>query len=82
MDDLPAPLAANARELQIGSVVGAPIIVEGRIWGVMVVGSIARRKLPADTGSRLASFTDLLATAIANAESRAELAASRARIVA
>jgi signal transduction histidine kinase len=82
MDELPAPLAENARMLQVGSVVGAPIIVERRVWGVMVVGSMGRRKLPADTESRLASFTDLVATAIANAESRAELAASRARIVA
>jgi signal transduction histidine kinase len=38
--------------------------------------------LPADTEARLASFTELVATAIANAESRAELKASRARIVA
>jgi signal transduction histidine kinase len=38
--------------------------------------------LPEDTVSRLASFTELLATAIANAESREALTASRARIVA
>jgi signal transduction histidine kinase len=57
-------------------------MVEGRLWGVMIAGSTRRQPLPADTEARLASFTELLATAIANAESRAALAASRARIVA
>ena len=46
------------------------------------VGSSLEQPLPADTEARLASFTELVATAIANAESRAALAASRARIVA
>ncbi|MEA2653484.1 MAG: hypothetical protein QOI37_711 [Chloroflexota bacterium] len=77
-----APLLANAWRLGIRSVVGVPIRAAGRLWGVMIVGSARRRKLPADTERRLASFMDLLATAIANAESRAELAASRARVVA
>jgi signal transduction histidine kinase len=81
-DDLPRPHRVTAQRLRIRSVVGAPIIVEGHLWGVIVVGSKANRKLPTDTEARLASFTDLLSTAIANAESRAELAASRARVVA
>jgi signal transduction histidine kinase len=76
------PLAVGAREAGVRSAVGAPIIVEGRVWGVMLVGSSVQRKLPADTETRLASFTDLLATAIGNAESRSELVASRARVVA
>jgi len=41
-----------------------------------------RRPFPSDTADRLADFTELVATAVGNAESRAELAASRARIVA
>jgi signal transduction histidine kinase len=57
-------------------------MVEGRIWGVIAAGSSLKQPLPADTEARLASFTELAATAIANAESRAALAASRARIVA
>jgi signal transduction histidine kinase len=48
----------------------------------MAVGSRETQPLPADFEGRLAKFTDLLATAIANAEGRAELDASRARIVA
>jgi signal transduction histidine kinase len=47
----------------------------------MIAGS-RLEPLPADSEARLASFTELLGTAIANAESRAALAASRARIVA
>jgi signal transduction histidine kinase len=57
-------------------------MVEGRLWGVIAAGSVLEQVLPADTEARLASFTELVATAIANAEGRAALAASRARIVA
>jgi signal transduction histidine kinase len=38
--------------------------------------------LPWDTESRLTGFTELVATAVANAENRSELTASRARLVA
>ena len=64
------------------SAVGAPIVVEGRLWGAMDVGSKTDQPLPAGTEERLTEFTALLASAIANAESRAEVDASRARIVA
>jgi signal transduction histidine kinase len=68
------PLASDARERGVHSAAGAPIIVEGRVWGVMLAGmTVDRQPLPSDTEARLADFTDLLATAIANAESRAEL---------
>jgi signal transduction histidine kinase len=75
------PAAAAARRLGIVSNVGSPVVVEGRLWGAMNVTSIDEL-LPADTEGRLKKFTELLATAIANAESRSELAASRRRIVA
>ena len=61
--------------------VGAPIVVEDRLWGVVAVSEGAE-PLPPGAEERLARFTDLVATAIANAESRAEVAASRARVVA
>jgi signal transduction histidine kinase/CHASE3 domain sensor protein len=64
------------------SSVGAPISVEDRLWGVMIVASTTDVLLPRGTEERLADFTELVATAIANAESQAELTASRARIVA
>ncbi|MET7392818.1 AAA family ATPase [Dactylosporangium sp. NPDC005572] len=63
------------------SSVASPILVEGRIWGAMSVRA-RHQRLPPDTERRLADFTELVATAVANAESRAELTASRARIVA
>jgi signal transduction histidine kinase len=60
------------------SSVTAPIVVEGSLWGVLTAGS-GREGLPPDTEERLEKFGELVATAIANAESRAELAASEAR---
>jgi signal transduction histidine kinase len=72
--DLPGPLAADARARGTCSEVGAPVVVEGRIWGLMVAGLAMNRLLPPDAEARLASVTDLLATAIANAESRAGVA--------
>jgi signal transduction histidine kinase len=79
--DASGPVGVAARAAGYRSVVGTPIVVEGRLWGAMTVSSTAEQPLPADTEARLASFTELVATAIANTESRAQLTASRARIV-
>jgi signal transduction histidine kinase len=49
---------------------------------VMIAGAVGDVPLPAESEARLASFTELAATAIANAHSRSALAASRARVVA
>jgi signal transduction histidine kinase len=68
------PVGVAAREAGYRSAVGTPITVEGRLWGVMTAASSAEEPLPSDTEARLASFTELVATAIANAESRAGLA--------
>jgi PAS domain S-box-containing protein len=61
--------------------VAVPIMVEGSLWGSMGAGT-EREQFPADAERRMAEFTELAATAIANAESRSELTASRARLVA
>jgi signal transduction histidine kinase len=74
------PIAARLRKLGLDSVVAAPIIVEGGVWGFASVG--APERLPSDTEERLGDFAELVATAIANAAARDELIASRARIVA
>jgi PAS domain S-box-containing protein len=74
--------AARIRELGIRSAVGVPIIVDGSVWGAAIVGSSAPEPLPPETEERVGDFADLVATAIANAGTRAELIASRARIVA
>jgi signal transduction histidine kinase len=76
------PLGVIARDTGVRCAVGTPIIVEGRLWGAVIAGSTLEQPLPADIEGRLASFTELVATAVANAESSAALAASRARIVA
>jgi signal transduction histidine kinase len=78
----PGPIAEEARALGIRSSVGCPIVVEGRVWGVIAASSKGEKAFPADTESQIGEFTELVATAIANAESRAELIASRARVVA
>ena len=63
------------------SAVAVPIHVNGRLWGAIAVGS-GQSPQPLDTEQRMTAFTDLVATAVANAQSRAELMTSRARIVA
>jgi len=74
--------AALIRDLGFRSGVGAPIIVDGRLWGAAIVGFSRPEPPPPDTEDRLTDFAELVATAVANAEARGELIASRARIVA
>lgn len=76
------PASDWAREHEIRSSAGSPIIVEGRRWGVVIAFSAGGRPHPADTEERLLAFTELVAMAVANTDSRAQLAASRARVVA
>ena len=71
------PMADVQREVGAVSIVGAPIVVEGKQWGFVTVTDVNKR-LPADAEKRLEKFAELVATAIANAENRAELAASEA----
>ena len=79
--DATGPFADFAREAGVRASIGVPINVAGRLWGVMILSSRSE-PLPAGTEARLAGFTELAATAIANAQARAEVAASRARILA
>jgi signal transduction histidine kinase len=81
-DDASGPVAVAARDAGFRSAAGAPIIVQGRLWGAMIACSVDEHPLPLDTEARLATFTELVATAISNAENLAELTASRARVVA
>jgi PAS domain S-box-containing protein len=74
-------LAALLRERGIRSEVGAPVIVEGRVWGALIAGTDGDEPLPAGAEQRVASFAELIATAVSNATTRSELIASRARIV-
>jgi signal transduction histidine kinase len=70
-----------ARELGLRSAVGSPIFVNGRCWGCIAAATSRAEPMPPDAESRIAEFTELVATAISNIQARADLAASRARIV-
>jgi signal transduction histidine kinase len=65
----------------IQSSIVSPIVVEGHPWGFLFVATRST-VLPAPSTQRMADFSELVATAIRNMESQAELKASRLRIVA
>ena len=79
--DATGELAELLRERGVRSEVGAPVVVDGRVWGALIAGTDEPEPLPAGLETRLASFAELIATAVSNAASQAELLASRARIV-
>jgi signal transduction histidine kinase len=81
-EEMDGELAAQIRSMGIRSAAGAPISVDGRLWGCVLATSIDAQPLPEQTAARLMDVTELVATAIANIEARAAVAASRARIVA
>ncbi|MET0473842.1 MAG: ATP-binding protein [Mycobacterium sp.] len=79
---LDGSVAARMIDLGLRSGAGAPVTIDGVPRGALIVGSVRADPLPDGTEERICDFADLVATAIANAETRAELKASRARIVA
>jgi signal transduction histidine kinase len=81
-DAADGPIAKYVRDQGVRSSVGAPIIVDGRLWGIAVVYWTREESPPADTEERVGQFAKLLETAIANADSREQLLASRARLLA
>jgi signal transduction histidine kinase len=74
-------LAARLREFGIRSAVGAPIRVSGGLWGAVMAVGAEPGAFPAETEQRIAEFAELVTAALANADAREQLAASRARIV-
>jgi signal transduction histidine kinase len=81
-DQAPGELTDMARRIGGRSRVGAPIIIGDRLWGAaLAVNFASGGVLPAAAEERMASFADLITTAISNAEARTELTASRARVV-
>ena len=75
-DDASGEAADIARRFGWSSSIAAPVIVEGRLWGVMLVATQRPEPFPVGAESRLAAFTDLVATAVANAQSTTRCAAS------
>jgi signal transduction histidine kinase len=75
--------AIAARMLRFGfrSSVGVPISLAGATWGALIVALREGELLPAETKRRLQAFAELVALAVASAQAREELAASRLRIV-
>lgn len=71
-----------ARDEENGVAIGGPIVVEGRLWGVMIAFFRGLERRPEGVEERMRDFTELVVTAISNALARDELAASRARVVA
>ena len=79
---LPGHIAEVVRRSGIRCEVGGPILMDGRIWGVMIVSSRSLRTLPADTEERISNFAELASIAVSHAETRTKLIDSRARLVA
>jgi signal transduction histidine kinase len=75
------PIARENQALDVRSSVGCPIVVGGRTWGVIAASTRREARFPPHTESAIADFTELVATAILNAESQRQLTASRARLV-
>jgi len=74
-------IAGLARDPGLLASVGAPIVVDGQLWGVAIANWKGEEPPPADTEERMVQFAELLDTAISNADSRSQLTASRARLV-
>jgi signal transduction histidine kinase len=66
-------IADRAKKHTIRAAIGCPITVEGRIWGSIAVGNHTGKPFPGNAERRIAQFAELVATAIANAEARAEV---------
>jgi signal transduction histidine kinase len=66
----------------VQSTVAAPVMVDGRTWGVLAASWTDRGPPAEDAEQRIARFAELLDIAIANADSRDQLTASRARVLA
>jgi signal transduction histidine kinase len=81
-DGPPGSVARFFQDLGATTGVISPIVVEGHPWGIAVAASRNPDAFPADTDRRIADFTELVATAIANAEAQTQLMESRARVIA
>src|SRR5256885_8919751 len=72
-------IAEVLRHDNVNATIGAPIVVDGALWGMIGASWRGDDQPPANAEKRVEKFTELVATAIANTEGRAELAASEAR---
>jgi len=74
------PAREDDTEAGVGTALGVPVVVDGRVWGAIRAASSGSHLLPSDTETRIADFADLVATAVANTAARQQLDASRDRL--
>jgi PAS domain S-box-containing protein len=78
---IPGELARAVRDVGFRSTVAVPISLAGATWGALVAALREGETVAAETESRMADFAELVSLALASADAREKLAASRARIV-
>ena len=76
-----SPLALAILSTGLRFATGVPIVVGGQPWGAITVLDSTRDALQPEIVARLESFTELVATAVANASARSELVAARRRVI-
>ena len=81
LENEPPDVQEHMAAAGVSSGVAAPIVVSGRLWGATSISVNGPERFPLDAETRLEKFTNLVAVALANAEAREQLTASRARIV-
>jgi signal transduction histidine kinase len=75
-------LAETLRSAGYRAAVAAPVSLAGRSWGALAAATASDEPLPEGLERRLCDFADLVGQALANADARERLAASRAELVA
>jgi signal transduction histidine kinase len=80
-DDAPGALAEHLREVGVRAETGAPVFVDGKVWGALIAGCDHLGELRDGAEERVTSFAELIALAVANEEARSELLDSRVRLV-
>lgn len=75
--ELPAVMRSMGMRVSIAT----PVLIEGEPWGALVGTSADEELLPAGREQRLVALAELVAQAIVNDQRRADLAASRTRLL-
>jgi signal transduction histidine kinase len=80
-DEAGGSLAQTLRSAGYRGGVAAPVRVAGGLWGALVAVTASDEPLPEGLEQQLCDFADLVGQALANADARERLAASRAELV-
>lgn len=72
-------VAARFQQLGVRSGAGAPIRLDGRLWGVVIAASSQPGRLPSGSEECVAGLTELAAIVIADTQARADLNRDRRR---